>query len=760
MDAYERKISVIIPCYNVAPYIDRCLTSIAVQTIGLDSLEVICIDDASTDDTWGHLQKWEQSFPENILLIRQEVNRRQGAARNLGMQYASAEWIAFVDADDWLEPDYLEQLYEPTARYVCDVVACGTGVDQAASLVYFNEKDREEGEECYIQAATKEQKKNMFLYKPLGEAVYAKIIRKVLLTEHQICFPEGVAYEDNYWVPLLYCYAESAYVVGKKLYHYFMNPGSTIYRQNAAYHVDWITIQLMKWKDLEDRGLLGTYREELECDLLYNAVCFMKTLALRYDQPPFSYYQLEKQMLCQSIPDYKKNPHADIFQGIAGLLLEGLYLPMDKQEFQAFMENVKQYYASQSRQQVQDAIPVEAQGDRLRIVMFYSETESFNFFTDHLWEELEKRGHEVFICDLNDARDETEHSYRNLNQFISKKVDAVICFDGIGTREDQFIEQWDKHQAVVTDILMDPPFRFHPTLEKHPKRYQLFCCDLEHVGYVKKYFSREVPEVAFMPHVGTLRKEGSPIIPYEKRKYDILFSGSYATPESYLRKIQGLFPDDPKVCELYQHIYGALLEDSSLTIEVAVLTTLEKMGYPVSEGMLKVLLNRSLYVDWAIRMHHRGRVVSALADAGFDLYLLGQGWDEHPSIRCANVHRIEGQVPYEKSLVYMADAKINLNVMPWFKAGTHDRIFNTLLQYSVPLTDPSAWIRENFTDGVDIALYELDHLGRLPDIVGELLADTAKAEGIIRKGYEKVSREFTWSNCVDQILDAVGKAWH
>ena len=90
-----KKVSIIIPCYNVERWIDRCMTSIAVQTMGIDDLEIICIDDASTDGTWKHLQKWEQSFPENVLLIRLEENRRQGAARNIGLQYASAEWISF-----------------------------------------------------------------------------------------------------------------------------------------------------------------------------------------------------------------------------------------------------------------------------------------------------------------------------------------------------------------------------------------------------------------------------------------------------------------------------------------------------------------------------------------------------------------------------------------------------------------------------------------------------------------------------------------
>lgn len=642
-----RKISVIIPCYNVAAYIDRCMTSITVQTIGIESLEIICIDDASTDATWEHLQKWERMFPENVLLIQQEVNQRQGAARNLGLQYASAKWIAFVDADDWLEMDYFELLYAPVERYVCDVVVCEWGMDHSGSLAYFEDRDREDSREPYFLTNMQEQKKIVLIQKPLGETVWAKIIRKDLLLAHQIFFPEGITYEDNYWVPLLHLYTDRAYVIKKRMYHYFINSQSTVRQRNADYHIDWITLQMLKWKEYRERGLWEEYHDELECDLLYNAVCFMKTLVLRFEQPPFSYYQLERQLIRQWIPDYKKNPYASVFQKITGLLLEALYLPMNRNAFLEFAETAKRYYASQEGVQAQSERSVQTQG--LRIVMFYSETESFNFFTDQLKKELEKRGHEVFICDLEDVKDETEHSYSNLNRFILKKVDAVICFDGLGTREDQFIEQWDKHQAVVIDILMDPPFRFHPTLEKHSKRYRLFCCDLEHVAYVKKYFSKEVSAVAFMPHVGVLQ-EGSPSVPYAKRSYDILFSGSYVRPESYLQKIPTLFPDDPQICSLYQQIYDTLLKDSHLTIEAAVTGMLAKLGISVSESMLKTLLNRSLYVDWAIRMYHRGRVVETLAESGLELYLLGQGWEEHTALRRKNVHRIEGQVPYARTL--------------------------------------------------------------------------------------------------------------
>ena len=94
------------------------MRSITCQTIGMDSLEIICIDDASTDNTWEHLQKWEQLYPDNILLIHQEVNKRQWAARNLGLQYTTTDWIAFVDTDDWLDIEIYVTFKLPHLRKV------------------------------------------------------------------------------------------------------------------------------------------------------------------------------------------------------------------------------------------------------------------------------------------------------------------------------------------------------------------------------------------------------------------------------------------------------------------------------------------------------------------------------------------------------------------------------------------------------------------------------------------------------------------
>lgn len=391
----------------------------------------------------------------------------------------------------------------------------------------------------------------------------------------------------------------------------------------------------------------------------------------------------------------------------------------------------------------------------MRIALFYTDTESFNFFTNQLENELKKRGHETFILDLMNPPAENPHSYLNFVQFGAKKIDLAICFDGMCVRDDLLIGIWNAWNTAVVDILMDPPLRFHPTLKTHSRNYFLFCCDQDHVEYVKRYFSGTVSYVAFMPHVGTKPEQKAEIIPYEKRRYDILFSATYYSPQNKLAEMEQLFAENEDMRSFYQLMYGNLTADCSLTTEQAIFLTLQQKGWNVSEDTLKTIFRCAEYVDWAIRMYERERVVDVLAKAGFELYLLGRGWENHSSAKYSNVHRISDRVPYAQTLTYMAEAKINLNVFPWFKAGTHDRIFNTLLQHSLPLTDSSLWVDEHFTDGKDIALYDLKHLEKLPEIAYKLLENTVEAEKIIENGYKKVLQNFTWSNCADWILKAI-----
>ena len=90
------KISVIIPCYNVQKYIMRCFDSIYSQTYGFENLEVILIDDLSTDNTWSILESLQRQYPENVISLKIQKKGKCGGARNLGMDICTGKYITFV----------------------------------------------------------------------------------------------------------------------------------------------------------------------------------------------------------------------------------------------------------------------------------------------------------------------------------------------------------------------------------------------------------------------------------------------------------------------------------------------------------------------------------------------------------------------------------------------------------------------------------------------------------------------------------------
>ena len=157
----EDKINVIIPCYNVEHYIDRCLASVVEQTIGLDKLEIICVNDASTDGTWNKLSAWKKRYPQTFMLINCPQNGAQGKARNIGLSHASGSYITFLDADDWLEKDAYERSYQAMKAYNCDIVRYGWIRDNGTGNIW-DTQVKQTGED-YLLVIDSVQERRKFL---------------------------------------------------------------------------------------------------------------------------------------------------------------------------------------------------------------------------------------------------------------------------------------------------------------------------------------------------------------------------------------------------------------------------------------------------------------------------------------------------------------------------------------------------------------------------------------------------------------------
>ncbi len=117
----REKISVIIPIYNTADYLPRCLDSICGQTYG--KLEIICVDDGSTDGSGDIAEHYARK--DSRVRVIHKANGGESSARNVGLLSSTGEYVAFVDCDDWLEPDMYEAMISAMKQNTLDMAACG-----------------------------------------------------------------------------------------------------------------------------------------------------------------------------------------------------------------------------------------------------------------------------------------------------------------------------------------------------------------------------------------------------------------------------------------------------------------------------------------------------------------------------------------------------------------------------------------------------------------------------------------------------------
>ena len=211
------KISVIVPFYNTDEYFKKCLDSLVNQT--LKELEIILVDDGSTDNSLAIAKDYQQK-DKRIKIVEQE-NKKQGAARNKGMENATGEYIGFVDSDDWVDLDYFEKLYNSAKKYNSDI-ALGTNVriGNGRTKKRLNIKE----EKLYTSLEDKFDVCNQFN----NECPTNKIYKTTFLKENNIAWPEGVFCEDKIFTVKAVYYANSIVSVANINYYYFRNPNSTV----------------------------------------------------------------------------------------------------------------------------------------------------------------------------------------------------------------------------------------------------------------------------------------------------------------------------------------------------------------------------------------------------------------------------------------------------------------------------------------------------------------------------------------------------
>ena len=212
------KLSLIVPVYNAAEYLDKCLTQLMKQQV--DGYEVILINDGSKDDSLEILKKWKNDHPEKIVILDVE-NGGQGRARNLALDIARGEYIGFADSDDWVDDAMFEKLLSAAGEADADIAVCDSWCVEDTGMRY--EHARPQG--TALSAAG---------------SIWNKIVRRSLIGD--IRFPEGVWYEDFSFSAKLLMSTEKIVFLEEALYYYRSGHPSTMRNQNSAKNLDMITV--------------------------------------------------------------------------------------------------------------------------------------------------------------------------------------------------------------------------------------------------------------------------------------------------------------------------------------------------------------------------------------------------------------------------------------------------------------------------------------------------------------------------------------
>lgn len=311
-----KKISVVVPCFNVSECLGRCMDHLIGQTIGIENIEIILVNDASTDGgaTWEEIVQYESRYPDSIIAISLEENLRQGGARNVGISYASGEYLIFCDADDWLRLEALELLYGVARENDADVVEFRY---KKVSEYTGQQLPLERGNEDYeLNGISDEQRRILILgsESEFGLGCMTKMYRMSLIKEKEIRFAECLICEEPSFVMPVRLYETKHIYLDMVLYYYFQMPGSTMHSSWDNRKLDNAKVWIILYEDLMKRGFLERYPAELEY-MFWSWGVGLTIRMLLYRKYVVQEEELTflKEMILKYCPNIRLNPYLSKF---------------------------------------------------------------------------------------------------------------------------------------------------------------------------------------------------------------------------------------------------------------------------------------------------------------------------------------------------------------------------------------------------------------------------------------------------------------
>lgn len=316
-----KKISVIIPAYNVESYIRRCLDSLVNQTY--ENMEILVVDDGSTDRTGKIVGEYVEKYPGKVFLYSKE-NEGQAEARNFALAKATGDYIGFVDSDDFVSTKMYELLYREAEEKGCDLVTCGYyGCDDlTGEITVYQTGYRGEFDQSIYE--------NPLILRVNSPYPWNKLYTRELLERTGFHFKKGMIFEDLCAIFPLFMDAKKVGRVHEKLYYYIKGrKGGTISTFNEKHGQIIDALQIMN----------DAYRERGQFEGFYDTLLFfnLRHIYARFDE----------------MKNYDNEEFKERFTARAYALLDG-YFPgwRESREFEEMTRSPEGMEANESEQSV------------------------------------------------------------------------------------------------------------------------------------------------------------------------------------------------------------------------------------------------------------------------------------------------------------------------------------------------------------------------------------------------------------------------
>ena len=405
----------------------------------------------------------------------------------------------------------------------------------------------------------------------------------------------------------------------------------------------------------------------------------------------------------------------------------------------------------------------------MKILFLYEKNkcyDSFRYFTECIKAEFDRLGYETAIAPIGDK----EKAIPDLVALYDTDYDYVIDVAGafLNKRDSDGEYCYNRIPGRKIHYVIDHPLYLRKILSCPLKRTTCVCIDNNHADYIRRFYPH-IEDVIVDP-LGGATAQNQPA--WEKRRNNLLFSGTYSSPELILKQVKS---EDEEFRQLFFKMTALLLDEPSLTQEEALEGACNSLKIRIDDFAIPKLLERLYLADVYLRAVIREEVILACLRKGINVDVYGFGWElflkklslTEPSL--LQYINVKGQVPYRDTPKLFSEYKFVLNHMPWFKDGLHDRVPMAVMNGCVCFTDGTPYLEKikNNKKIKNIIFYFLDDMDEGAETIRRIMEDGSSYEEGFGSGSESddnadkaaeecINAAFSWEGHVKKLIAETG----